>query len=376
MNASRDKEGFAKGSHRKILHIDMDAFYPSVEVLDHPELAGVALIVGGDPNSRSVVSSASYEARKFGVHSAMPCSRAKRLCPHAIFLPPRMGRYHEVSVQIHQIFRQYTDLIEPISLDEAWLDVTENKRQIPSATWVARAIKAQIRAELHLTCSAGVSFNKFLAKIASDERKPDGLFVLTPELAPEFLAKMEVRKIPGVGKVTQARLKELGIEYGHQLLQQSETFLVEQFGKFGRYLYCIIRGQDDSPVVSERETKSISAENTFAVDYLYGDHLVQELREIVHDLGRRLDKYAITGKTLTLKVKFHDFRQITRSITQDQDFTTREMIFDAAHQKLKLVCQTEFPQKPIRLLGVGISNLTTPEGPPTIERQLELFTTA
>jgi DNA polymerase IV len=358
---------------RKIIHIDMDAFYPSIEVLDNPALKGLPLIVGGDPQSRAVVASASYEARKFGVHSAMACSRAQRLCPQAIFMPLRRNRYKEISVQIHAIFAQYTDLIEPISLDEAWLDVTTNFPQIPSATWIAQKIKQQIKTELHLTCSAGVSFNKFLAKIASDEQKPDGLFVITPELAPQFLHKLAVRKIPGVGKVTQGKLKAFEIEFGAQLLEKSEAFLVEHFGKFGSYLYHIIRGNDDRPVVADYESKSISTETTFATDLRYGPPLLSELQALCDDLSQRLAKKSITGKTLTLKVKFYDFQQITRQMTRQQDFTTAADIFAGAQEKLSHVCAVEFPQKPIRLLGIGVSNLTTEPQQPNKPRQLSLF---
>jgi DNA polymerase-4 len=358
---------------RKIIHIDMDAFYPSIEVLDNSALKGIALIVGGDPNGRGVVSSASYEARKFGVRSAMSCALAKKRCPHAIFLPPRIGRYREVSLQIHAIFQQYTDLIEPISLDEAWLDVTENFQHLPSATWIAEKIKAQIRTEVHLTCSAGVSFNKFLAKIASDEDKPDGLYVITPENAPKFLHDMAVRKIPGVGKVMQTKLKQLGIEYGSQLLERSEVMLVEHFGKMGTYLYNIIRGHDPRPVVSHRECKSISVENTFTVDLLYGQPLLEELRELCWGLITRLEKKSLCGKTLTLKVKFYDFQQITRSVTQVQYYQTEQEIWACAHQKLQEVCESEFPDKPVRLLGVGISNFSREEQPNEEHRQLELF---
>jgi DNA polymerase-4 len=286
-----------------------------------------------------------------------------------------MSRYREVSQQIHQIFSQYTDKIEPISLDEAWLDVTENFQRIPSATWIAQRIKKHIRDELRLTCSAGVSFNKFLAKIASDEDKPDGLFVIPPAKAPEFLYKLPVRKIPGVGKVTQAKLKALDIEYGHQLLQQPEILLIEHFGKMGSYLYRIIRGHDSRPVMSHRECKSISTENTFAEDFMYGTSLVEELQHICRDLIKRLEKKSLFGKTLTLKVKFYDFQQITRSVTQVHDFQTEEEIFACAHDKLKTVCTGEFSKKPVRLLGVGISNFYREESQPEAPRQLELFPT-
>ncbi len=362
---------------RKIIHIDMDAFYPSVEILDHPELRGLPVIVGGPPASRGVVASASYEARKFGVRSAMASALAYKLCPQGIFLPTRMSRYREISQQIHAVFARYTDLIEPISLDEAWLDVTRNFQEIPSATWIAKRIKQEIRDEVYLTCSAGVSFNKFLAKIASDEQKPDGLFVIPPERAPEFLAALEVRKIPGVGKVTQKKLAGFGIEYGHQLLAQTEAFLVEHFGKHGAYLYQIIRGNDSRPVVPDREHKSVSVENTFAADLHYGTELLEELRALTDDLLRRIEKHRFPpGKTLTLKVKFYDFQQITRSVTSLDSYQTRQTIFSEASEKLRLVCEEEFPHKRIRLLGIGLSNFIEfePERDSLQPVQLELFT--
>ncbi|RMH73763.1 MAG: DNA polymerase IV [Gemmatimonadetes bacterium] len=340
---------------RKIIHIDMDAFYPSVEILDHPELTGKPVIVGGRPEHRGVVASANYEARKFGVHSAMPAATAKRLCPHAIFIPPRMNRYREVSQQIRAIFEQYTPLIEPLSIDEAYLDVTHNYQEIPSATRIAQRIKTQVREETGLTCSAGVSFNKFLAKVASDERKPNGLSVITPEDAPAFLETLPVRKIPGVGNVMQAKLKELGIEIGYQLREKSEAFLVQHFGKVGSHLYQIIRGNDHRPVVTHRERKSISVENTFPVDLSYGDKLLAELQQLSQTLYRRMNRRELSGRTVTLKVKFHDFQQITRATTEKHNFVSAEGIFHAARRKLHYVCQVEFPGKKIRLLGIGIS---------------------
>ena len=360
--------------NRKIIHIDMDAFYPSVEILDNPELQGLPVIVGGSPQSRGVVASASYEARKFGVRSAMACALAYKLCPQGIFLRPRMNRYREISQQIHAIFAQYTNQIEPISLDEAWLDVTENFQHIPSATWIAMKIKDQIKSEIQLCCSAGISYNKFLAKIASDEQKPDGVFVITPDSAQEFLLRMEVRKIPGVGKVTQQKLKSLGIEYGYQLSAKTEPFLVQHFGKAGSYLYHIIRGHDHRSVMPHRERKSISTENTFSEDYLYGETLLAELRQLTQDLIRRMQKKSfVTGKTMTLKVKFHDFQQITRSVTQAADYQTEEEIFRCAHEKLYSVCTQEFPNKAIRLLGAGISNFSKDEDSKELPLQLDFF---
>ena len=360
--------------NRKIIHIDMDAFYPSVEILDNPELRGLPVVVGGSPQSRGVVASASYEARKFGVRSAMACALAYKLCPQAIFVRGRMSRYKEISQQIHAIFAQYTDLIEPISLDEAWLDVTENFHHIPSATWLAMNIKEQIKSEVRLTCSAGISYNKFLAKIASDEQKPDGMFVITPDSAQEFLQRMEVRKIPGVGKVTQQKLKSLGVEYGYQLAAKTEQFLIQHFGKNGSYLYHIIRGKDYRPVISHRERKSISTENTFSEDYLYGEILLTKLRELTQDLIQRMQKQSfVTGKTLTLKVKFHDFQQITRSVTQADDYQSEEEIFRCAQEKLNSVCLHEFPNKAIRLLGVGVSNFSKDENTKELPLQLDFF---
>ena len=273
---------------RKIIHIDMDAFYASVETLDNPFLKGLPVIVGGDPNSRSVVCSASYEARKFGVKSAMACSIAKRLCPNAVFLKPNFTRYKEISCKIHVIFQRYTVNIEALALDEAWLDVTANLQNIPSATRIAQKIKDEIRDELNLTCSAGVSYNKFLSKIASDEKKPDGLYIITPDAAPEFLKSMRVGKVPGVGNVTQKKLGNFGIEFGNQLEAKDESFLVKHFGKMGRHLFHMIRGRDFRPVCNQRVRKSISTENTFHTDLLYGEQILGELRIIVNALRERL----------------------------------------------------------------------------------------
>jgi DNA polymerase IV len=341
---------------RKIIHLDMDAFYASVEIKDNPQLAGLPVVVGGNPQSRAVVAAASYKAREYGIHSAMPCSRAQRLCPDAVFLPPRFERYKEISRQIHSIFKKYTDLIEPLSLDEAWLDVTSNFANIPSATWVAMHIKREIKEQLNLTASAGVSYNKFLAKIASDERKPDGLFVITPENAAAFLESIVVRKIPGVGKVTAKKLQLFGIEKGNQLLEKKEDFLIQRFGKLGGYLYRIIRGVDDRLVQPARERKSVGIENTFAVDQFYGEKLTQEMNRLLDGLANRIKKAGKQARTVHLKVKFEDFKQITRSMTlspaEDVDSSIRQL----AHHKLAEICHKEFPHKKIRLLGVSLSN--------------------
>ncbi len=351
----------------------MDAFYASVEIKDNPHLAGQPVVVGGSPQSRAVVSAASYKAREYGIRSAMPCSRAQRLCPDAIFLPPRFERYKEISRSIHEIFGKYTSLIEPLSLDEAWLDVTINHLNIPSATWVAMHIKQEIKDQLGLTASAGVSYNKFLAKIASDEKKPDGIFVITPENAPAFLKTIPVRKIPGVGKVTAEKLQLYGIEKGYQLLEKQEQDLVKKFGKLGGYLYHIIRGIDERPVQSSRERKSVGIETTFAVDQFYGEKLTTELDRLLDGLSKRVENVNKKGRTVHLKVKFEDFRQITRSATMAPTNQVGESIRRLAHGKLAEICHNEFPQKKIRLLGVSLSNFVkqAPSGNDNI--QLDMF---
>ncbi len=362
-----------KGQIRKIIHLDMDAFYASVEIKDNPSLMGLPVVVGGSPQSRSVVSAASYKAREYGIRSAMPCSKAIRLCPDAVFVPPRFDRYSEISRQIHYIFQKYTELIEPLSLDEAWLDVTHNFIDCPSATWVAEKIKNDIFEATGLTSSAGVSYNKFLAKIASDEKKPDGLFVITPENAAEFLKKIVVRKIPGVGKVTNKKLELLGIEKGYQLLEKPENYLIQHFGKLGKYLFQIIRGVDERPVVSQRERKSIGIETTFSEDYMYDESLRQKLGILLEGLFKRLKKSDKTGKTFSLKVKFDDFQQITRSITEAESPLVEKSISRLAYKKLFEVCEYEFPGKKIRLLGLSISNFETEETGLTENQQLDIF---
>jgi len=352
----------------------MDAFFASVEILDNPQLKGLPVVVGGSPQSRGVVCAASYAARKFGIRSAIPCSMAQRLCPEAIFLPPRFERYRELSKMVHEIFRKYTDLIEPVSLDEAWLDVTSNKINSPSATWIAQQLKEDILSETGLVSSAGVSYNKFLAKIASDEDKPNGLFVITPQSAPEFLKNIAIRKIPGVGKVTQKRLQQLDLEVGYQLLAKSEDYLIQHLGKFGHYLFQIIRGIDLRPVVNSYEQKSVGIENTFAEDLGYGDELLGILKELLIGLFKRLQKSEKKGKTLTLKVKFSDFKQITRSVSTSDQYLTEEGIAQIAYQKLEQICLREFPQRKIRLLGVSIANFKGREVKAEPSGQLDFFT--
>lgn len=358
---------------RKIIHFDMDAFYASVEIKDRPEFKDMPVVVGGNPESRSVVSAASYRAREFGIRSAMPCSVAKRLCPDAIFLTPRFNRYQEISRQVHEIFRCYTHIIEPLSLDEAWLDVTNNLINCPSATLVAIRIKQDINEELGLTGSAGVSYNKFLAKIASDEKKPDGLFVIPPENASEFLKKISLKKIPGVGRVTDNKLQLLGMEKGYQLLEKSEAYLMRHFGKLGKYLYHIIRGIDDRPVITHRERKSLGTETTLAIDILYGEELKEELNKLLHSFFIRLKKTEKSSKTFNLKIKFDDFQQITRSVTSYTAILTKEKITEIAQQKLREICKIEFPGKKIRLLGVSVSNFQKMEKIRLENQQLDMY---
>ncbi len=363
---------------RKIIHVDMDAFYASVEILDNQELKGKAVIVGGSPKSRGVVCAASYEARKFGVHSALACAEAYRRCPKAIFLPPRFERYKEISRKINEIFHRYSDLIEPLSLDEAWIDVTDNLKGIPSATWVAMQIKKDILNETGLIASAGVSFNKFLAKIASDEDKPDGLFVVTPQKAPDFLKSLPVKKIPGVGKVTGARLGKEGIILGSDLLRYRLDQLQAKFGKLGTYLFHIIRGEDNREVRTSRISKSIGMENTFAEDLSHGPRLVEKMGTLLEGLYKRLQKAEKQGRTITLKIKFADFKQITRGSTSVKHLDFEE-IQSFAYDKLMEVCEKEAAGRKIRLIGLSLGNFDEPTNQaqvkpnPFSNEQLDLF---
>ena len=358
---------------RNIIHFDMDAFYASVEIGDNPELKEKPVIVGGSPESRAVVCAASYEARRYGVRSAISCARARRLCPHAVFLPPRFTRYKEISGRIRQIFGRYTDAIEPASLDEAWLDVTCNFIGSPSATWVAERIKEDIKRELNLTGSAGISYNKFLAKIASDERKPNGLFVITPDNAYDFLQSIPVRKLPGVGSVTAKKLLHYGIEYGYQLREKSERYLESRLGKFGRHLFRIIRGIDDRPVVTGRKRKSVGIESTFSRDHRYDESLFSELDRLVEGLLKRVERAAKRGRTLTLKVKFSDFRQVTRSITTDGPKLSSGDIGRLARQKLIEIGKGRYGDKKVRLLGVSLSNFVEKKTDGEIGEQLDMY---
>lgn len=357
---------------RKIIHIDMDAFYASVEQRDNPELQGLPVVVG-HTGGRGVVLTASYEARVFGVRSAMPGKEAKRLCPQAVFVPPRFAAYKEASSHIHEIFRRYTDLIEPLSLDEAYLDVTEDKLNTGSAIAIAKAIKAAIKAEINLTASAGVSVNKFVAKIASGMKKPDGLTFIPPEKIEAFVEALPVKDFFGVGRVTAEKMNKLGLFYGSDLKKLTREELVSHFGKAGGFYYNIVRGIDNRPVSNERETKSVSVENTFESDVLDFETLHNELEDLCASLFKRLDKHGLYGRTATLKVKYHDFVNVTRSKSVNAQLRKPEELFPIICELLKL---TEAGTKKIRLLGVGVSNFDEPIITPkrkTLPGQLDLF---
>ncbi|MCU0435481.1 MAG: DNA polymerase IV [Bacteroidia bacterium] len=349
---------------RKIIHIDMDAFYASVEQRDAPELRGQPVIVGW-PHGRSVVLTASYEARKFGVRSAMPGSEAYRLCPQGVFVPPRFPVYKEVSQQIRAIFHTHTDLVEPLSLDEAYLDVTADKQGIGSAIEIAKAIKAAIKEQTGLTASAGVSVNKFVAKVASGMQKPDGLTFIGPSRIEAFMEQLPVGEFFGVGKVTAAKMKAMGLHTGADLKQLSEDQLVKHFGKTGRFYYRIVRGIDNRPVEPDRETKSVSVEDTFAEDVLDMNVLTQELASLAEKLTGRLERYDLAGRTVTVKVKYHDFKQVTRSKTLAAPPDKDELLQTA----IELLQLTEAGQKRVRLIGIGVAGFGD-FGP---DQQLKLF---
>jgi DNA polymerase-4 len=330
----------------------MDAFFASVEQRDHPELRGKPVAVG-HAEERGVVAAASYEARRYGVRSAMSSQRAKRLCPQLIFVPGRMEVYKQVSMQIHEIFHEYTDIIEPLSVDEAFLDVTRNKKDIELAVDIAKEIKLKIRERLHLVASAGVSYNKFLAKIASDYRKPDGLCTIHPDQALQFIARLPIESFWGVGPATAKKMHLLGIRDGEQLRQCSPQMLTAHFGKVGSLYYDFARGIDDRPVETFRVRKSIGCEHTLERDIDNRSSIIIELYHVAVELVERLQRKAFKGTTLTLKVKFHDFTQITRSLTQSDELTGLKQILPLAKKLLRSV---DYAQHPIRLIGLSVSN--------------------
>ncbi len=351
MNNNLDNQ--PAGRPRKIIHIDMDAFYASVEQRDNPELRDQPVAVGGS-EARGVVAAASYEARKFGVHSAMPSVTAKRKCPDLIFVKPRFDVYKAVSAQIREIFAEYTPLIEPLSLDEAYLDVTENLKGMEIATEIALEIRAKIKAVTDLNASAGISYNKFLAKMASDLNKPNGQAVITPKNGPAFVAQLPVKKFHGVGPATADKMHRLGIETGANLREKEIEFLVQHFGKSGPYFYGIARGVDERQVKPNRVRKSVGAEDTFNQDI----HAFGPAREGVKPLIAKVWRYCegneITGKTVTLKVKYADFTQITRAKSVAEGFRSPQVIEETIDSLLGAIFPT---QKGIRLLGVTLSSL-------------------
>lgn len=353
---------------RKIIHIDMDAYYASVEQRNNPSLRGKPVIVGGDPQSRGVVAACSYEARKYGIHSAMPSSRAYRLCPHAVFVRGNFDEYVAVSEHINEIFHEYTDLVEPMSIDEAYLDVTENKINSPLATCIAREIRSKIFERTCLTASAGVSYNKFLAKVASDYRKPDGLTVIRPDDAGEFVDRLPIGKFHGIGKVTERRMMQLGIKTGADLKKISVENLVQLFGSAGEYYYDIAHGMDDRPVEPYYVRKSIGKEVTLEHDIDDVPAMEAVLKSVAGRVVRLLEESEIKGRTITLKVKYADFVSVTRSITLEETCDNYEIILMHARN---LLGRTEAGRKKVRLLGISLSNLDIEEDEP-VERQLAL----
>jgi DNA polymerase-4 len=338
---------------RKIIHIDMDAFYASVEQRDNPDLRGKPVAVGGS-RERGVVAAASYEARKFGVRSAMPSITAKRQCPDLIFVRPRFEVYKAVSEQIRQIFAEHTPIIEPLSLDEAYLDVTENLQSIPLARDVALALRAKIKEVTGLNASAGISYNKFLAKLASDHRKPNGQYVITPEMGPAFVEKLPVGKFHGIGPATSAKMNSLGLYTGLDMRNQSLEFMQINFGKAGSYYYWISRGVDNREVRADRIRKSVGAENTFSRDLTQFEAMAAELQPLIDKVWRHCEDKGARGRTITLKLKFNDFETITRSRSVPVAVSSRS---DLERLSVALL-QNEMPvPKPVRLLGVSLSAL-------------------
>src|SRR3954452_9643196 len=366
--ASTDEVVASSARQRKIIHVDMDAFYASVEQRDNPDLRGKPVAVGGS-GERGVVVAASYEARKFGVRSAMPSVTAKRNCPDLIFVKPRFDVYKAVSLQIRAVFAEHTPLIEPLSLDEAYLDVTENLQGIASATEIAEAIRARIKAETELTASAGVSYNKFLAKLASDHRKPDGLFVITPQMGPAFVEDLPVGKFHGIGPATTAKMNGHGIHTCADLRAQPLDFLQRQFGKTGAFYYWIARGIDERPVRADRVRKSIGAENTFSEDLQGFESIRDALQPIVEKVWRHCEQIGTRGRTATLKVKFADFEQITRSRSVGTEIGNQRDLQEIALDLLRGLAPMK---KRVRLLGITLSSLRPPDDPVSNQMSLEL----
>ena len=340
---------------RNIIHIDMDAFYAAVEQRDFPQYRNKPVVVGGDPNKRGVVATCSYEARKFGIHSAMPCARAQSLCPSAIFLRPRFDVYRQVSQQIRNIMFSYTNFVEPLSLDEAYLDVTQCKRSFGSPTLIAKAIKNEIQKKTNLTASAGVSYNKFLAKIASDMDKPDGLTLITQKQGPEFVKKLSIGKFYGIGPATEEKMRNLGIYTGEDLLAWNLEELKAVFGKVSEYYYHAARGIDDRRVISHRPRKSIGSEKTFSEDIDNESEMLSKLEVLASEVWEEMQAKNVTARTITIKVKFDNFVQLTRSITLASNISQFE---DLSSQLNDLLQKAEIHERKVRLLGVSVSNLS------------------
>jgi DNA polymerase-4 len=352
---------------RKIIHVDMDAFYASVEQRDNPELRGRPVAVGHS-GRRGVVAAASYEARAFGVRSAMPSTSAARQCPDLVFVPPRFEVYRAVSRQIHAIFAKYSLLIEPLALDEAYLDVTENRRGLPTASATAKAIRARILEETGLTASAGVSYNKFLAKLASGQRKPNGQFVITPDMGPAFIASLPVARFHGVGPVTAAKMQRLGIETGADLRAKSLAFLQQHFGKSAAWYLGIANGEDDRPVVADRQRKSSGSETTFERDLTASAEIEAGVEVLANDVWAWCEKARAFGRTVTVKVKFADFRQVTRSRSFSTVIARHDLLRQTSIELVRALLPTA---KGIRLLGVAVSNFD--RVPASAADQLPLF---
>lgn len=350
---------------RKIIHIDMDAFYASVEQMDNPELRGKPVAVGGS-EIRGVVSAASYEARKFGVRSAISGALAKKYCPHIIFVRPRFDRYKEISRQIHKIFHDYTDMVEPLSLDEAYLDVTQNKKGNPSATLIAQEIRKRIFYEVGLTASAGISINKFIAKVASDINKPNGQKTVNPHEILDFLEELPIKKFYGVGKVTTEKMYQLGIFKGSDLKAKSQEYLEKHFGKSGTYYYHVVRGDHNSEVKAHRVAKSVATEHTFEENISSEVFMMEKLEVIAEQLENRLKRHNVAGKTVTLKIKYSDFTQQTRSKTLPYFISDKSLLLEAARELL----YQERMKDSVRLLGISLNSLNT-EQKKTVAVQLK-----
>lgn len=349
---------------RKIIHVDMDAFYASVEQMDNPELRGKPLAVGGS-GTRGVVSAASYEARKFGVRSAISGVKARRLCPELLFVPPRFDRYKEISKKIRAIFHNYTDLVEPLSLDEAYLDVTENKKGNPSASLIAEEIRARIFKEVGITASAGISINKFVAKVASDYNKPNGQKTVNPEEVLGFLEALDIRKFYGIGKVTAEKMYQKGVFTGLDLKSKSIEFLERNFGKSGKHYYYIVRGIHNSEVKPNRIRKSLAAERTFNENLSSEIFMLEKLEHIAAEVSKRLNKSKVAGKTITLKIKYSDFTLQTRSKTLPYFIADKDVILETAKELL----YQEKMNNSVRLLGISLSNLNTEKKAKKIEKK-------